>query len=624
MNMPALIEIAIIAGSGLVALLILGLIFARLYKRASKETSFVRTGFGGEKVVMNGGALILPVLHETIPVNMNTLRLAVERKNEQALITKDRMRVDVLAEFYVRVQPSADAIASAAQTLGMRTMHPEQLKDLVEGKFVDALRSVAAELTMTELHEQRTHFVQKVQQVSSEDLLKNGLELETVSLTGLDQTAMEYFNPSNAFDAEGLTRLTEEIELRKKLRNDIEQDTQVQIRTKNLEAQRRTLEISRDEEYAKLEQERELAIRRAAQAAEVSQQEAEKSREAEGAKITAEQQIQTAKIDADRAVAQQRIAMEQELGEREIAKERAVDTQNIEKAKAIELAEQDRSIAVAERSRAQSEAQAEADKALAIAVAAEEQVKTVREREGAERQKTIELIEATKEAEREAIAVKVAAEAQKTAAADQAEALREEAKGAADKTRIEAEAAGEAVRAAAEAARVRYAVDAAGQKALNEAANLLSADQVAMAIRIKLIENLDRIIAESVKPLQAIDSIRIVQMDGVGGAVANDAGSALNGGGGNLADQVVSGALRYRAQAPLLDQLMAEVGLSGGDINGLTGALRQSTPPGEAQAVVEPLPAARSRKGRTIPAVVEPIELVAKADDVEAEEDTEA
>jgi uncharacterized membrane protein YqiK len=412
------------------------------------------------------------VLHETIPVNMNTLRLAVERKNEQALITKDRMRVDVLAEFYVRVQPSADAIASAAQTLGMRTMHPEQLKDLVEGKFVDALRSVAAELTMTELHEQRTHFVQKVQQVSSEDLLKNGLELETVSLTGLDQTAMEYFNPSNAFDAEGLTRLTEEIELRKKLRNDIEQDTQVQIRTKNLEAQRRTLEISRDEEYAKLEQERELAIRRAAQAAEVSQQEAEKSREAEGAKITAEQQIETAKIEADRAVAQQRIAMEQELGEREIAKERAVDTQNIEKAKAIELSEQDRAIAVAEKSRAQSEAQAEADKALALAVAAEEQVKTVREREAAERQKIIELIEATKEAEREAIGVKVAAEAQKTAAADQAEALREEAKGAADKTRIEAEAAGEAVRVAAEAARVRYAVDAAGQKALNEAANL--------------------------------------------------------------------------------------------------------------------------------------------------------
>lgn len=578
--MTSVIEIAIIAGAGLVALLILGLIFARLYKRASKETAFVRTGFGGEKVVMNGGALVLPVLHETISVNMNTLRLPVQRSNEQALITKDRMRVDVLAEFYVRVQPSADAIASAAQTLGLRTMQPEQLKDLVEGKFVDALRSVAAELTMTELHEQRTHFVQKVQQVSSEDLLKNGLELETVSLTGLDQTAMEHFNPNNAFDAEGLTRLTEEIELRKKLRNDIEQDTQVQIRVKNLEAQRRTLEISRDEEYAQLEQEREIANRRAEQAADVARQEAEKAREAEAAKITSQQQIDQARIEAERLVAQQRIAMEQEVAEREISKARAIATQDIEKAKAIELSEQDRNIAVAEKSRAESEAKAEADKALALAVQAEEQVKTVRDREAADRQKIIELIEAAKEAEREAIAVKVAAEAEKTAAADQAEAIREQAKGQADKTKIAAEAQAEAVRVAAEASRLHYEVEAAGQLALNSAANLLSPEQVALQIRIKLIENLDRIIAESVKPLENIDSIRIVQVDGLnGGAGTAGAGTTT---GGNLSDQVVNSALRYRAQAPLVDQLLAEVGLSGADLNGLTGVLRNST---EAPAV---------------------------------------
>ena len=68
----------IYAGVGLVLLLIIGLMLARLYKRASKEIGFVRTGFGGEKVVINGGALVLPVFHETMPVNMNTVRLAVD------------------------------------------------------------------------------------------------------------------------------------------------------------------------------------------------------------------------------------------------------------------------------------------------------------------------------------------------------------------------------------------------------------------------------------------------------------------------------------------------------------------------------------------------------------------
>ena len=129
--MENLIFIAFVAGMVLVALLAIGFILTRLYQRASKEESFVRTGFGGQKVILNGGALILPVLHETIRVNMNTLRLEVRRANEQALITRDRMRVDVQAEFYVRVKPTEEAIADAAQTLGKRTMDPNALKELV-------------------------------------------------------------------------------------------------------------------------------------------------------------------------------------------------------------------------------------------------------------------------------------------------------------------------------------------------------------------------------------------------------------------------------------------------------------------------------------------------------------
>ena len=95
----ALFEILIFAGIILVALVIIGIIIARLYRRSSKEVSFVRTGFGGEKVILNGGAIVLPVLHEIIPVNMNTLRLEVKRAADQALITRDRVRVEVMAEF---------------------------------------------------------------------------------------------------------------------------------------------------------------------------------------------------------------------------------------------------------------------------------------------------------------------------------------------------------------------------------------------------------------------------------------------------------------------------------------------------------------------------------------------
>ncbi len=563
-----IISLAVIVGVCLVALLAVGLIVARLYRRSSKEISFVRTGFGGQKVIMNGGALVLPVLHEIIPVNMNTLRLEVKRANEQALITKDRMRVDVQAEFYVRVQPTSNSIANAGQTLGQRTMNPEALRDLVEGKFVDALRAVAAEMAMEELHEQRVNFVQKVQAAVSEDILKNGLELESVSLTGLDQTNKDYFNPNNAFDAEGLTKLTQEIEERRKKRNDIEQETEVLVRRKNLEAEQESLQIGRDAEYARLEQQREIAIRQAEQSALIAREQAGREREAEEAKILAQQSVRQADIASEQIVAERQIARDKEVREQEILKEQAVEAAAVEKAKLVELASQSRDIAVAEKSREKSEAEAAADEARAIAARAAEQVATARETERADRDKQIELIEARKKAEMQAIGLVVAAEAEKQAAVDHAEAVRTEADAQATRQRIEAEGAAQAEKLQAEAKQATYAVEAAGKRAVNEAANLLSAEQIAMQVRLRLIESLPQIIAESVKPLENIDGIKIIQMDGFNGG--NGAHPVAEGApSGSLSDQIVSSALRYRTQAPLLDAMLKEVGLEDGDLKKL-------------------------------------------------------
>lgn len=550
----------------LVALLGIGLVVTRLYRRASKEVSFVRTGFGGQSVVMNGGALVFPVLHETIPVNMNTLRLEVHRANEHALITKDRMRVDVMAEFYVRVQPTEESIANAAQTLGRRTMAPDDLKDLVEAKFVDALRAVAAEMAMQELHEHRVTFVQKVQAAVSEDILKNGLELESVSLTGLNQTNKEYFNPDNAFDAEGLTKLTQEIESRRKIRNDIEQETEVLIARKNLEAQQQKLQIGRDQEYARLEQERELKIRAAEQAALIASQQAAREQEAQAAQALARQKVREAEIAADKIVAERQIDRDREVQEREIAKRLALENAEVEKAKQVSLAEQSRDIAVAEKSKEKSEADAIADQARAIAAKAAEQVTTARQTEIAEREKQIQLIEARKAAEQQAIGVLVGAEAEKNAALDRAEAVRTAAEADAARQKITAAAAAEAEKLRAGAQEAVYQVEAEGKRKVNEASNVLSAEQIAMQVRLALIQSLPDIIAQSVKPMEKIEGIRIFQVDGLNGAAA----AGGEGGGAGLADQAVAAALKYRSNAPLIDAVMKELGLSGGDLRGLT------------------------------------------------------
>jgi uncharacterized membrane protein YqiK len=525
----------------LIGLFTIGLVFARLYHRASKERAFVRTGLGGQKVVKDGGAIVLPIFHEVIPVNMNTLKLEVMRNKADSLIAKDRMRVDIVAAFFVRVIPSLEGIANAAQTLGQRTLHPDALKELVEDKFVDALRSTAATMTMQQLQDQRPEFVQGVQNAVSEDLTKNGLELESVSLTSLDQTAKDFFNANNAFDAEGLTRLTQETENRRRQRNEIEQDTEVAVRQKNLDAEKQKLDIQRQEQLLKLDQEQQVKFRAAEQASLVAARQAEKEREAAQARIDAERQVKEAEIERDRLVKQ-----------KSIEAERTVQVQGVEREKAIEIATQEKAIVVAAKSEEQSHAQAKANEALAQAVKAEQAVETTRATASADREKQIALISASREAEQKAIAVKVAAEAEKDAANNRAAAIKIKA----------------------DADRVAFEVEATGKRLINDAINVLSSEQIGMQVKLALMQSLPAIIEKSVEPMKRIDGIKIVQVDGLTrGYAANGSGPVPSGGNGSLAEQAVAAALAYRAQSPIIDGLLKELGMAGGNLKGLTQAV---------------------------------------------------
>lgn len=503
-----------------------------LYRRSTKDVSFVRTGFGGEKVVMGGGALVLPILHDLTEVNMNTLRLEVIRAREKSLITKDRMRVELTVEFYVRVAPNVAAVATAARSLGNRTMKADQLKDLIQGRFVDAMGGAAAKMSLEQIHENRQDFVKEVKKEVADSLSQDGLELESVSLTSLDQTDIKLFNPSNTFDAEGLTRLTEQIENRKKKRNDIEKDTMVAMRTKNLEAEKRSLEIERDTEYARLDHEAEVSIQRAQRKSEIANENAAREREIESTKIKEREVVERTRIEM----------------------EREIERLEIKRRQSVELEEQSREIAVSLKSKERSEAQANAEAARALMVEAQERVLTVRDTEIANRQKLIELIAAAKVAESEATRVKILAEAEKIASQDRADADR----------------------IAVSALEERYRVEAQGKQKLNEAENLRSDASRRSALHQRLVENLPAIIRESVKPMEKIEGIKILHVEGLpglSGASGHGGGGEGSGDGaggprdGNLAEQVVSSALRYRSQAPFVDQLLGEIGMTGDNVH---------------------------------------------------------
>jgi uncharacterized membrane protein YqiK len=186
----------------------------------------------------------------------------------------------------------------------------------------------------------------------------------------------------------------------------------------------------------------------------------------------------------------------------------------------------DKAIAIFEKSLLESAAQVKAEMAKAKAVEAEEIVKTVRESENAKRRTTVEIMLARKNA---------------------------------DEKRIEAEAHA-----------IRAAVDAEAQKLLYEAENALTDEARYGLFRRRLLDRIEGIVRESVKPMEKIEGIRILQVDGLNG-------NGGNGNGGRSAtDEVIDSALRYRVQAPLIDSILSDIGVEGGSLAKMPGLIREA------------------------------------------------
>ena len=398
----------------------------------------MRTGFGGQRILISGGCLALPFLHKVEEINMRTLRIEVRRTAEKSVITEDRMRVDVELEFYVRVIPSQEGIATAAQALGAKSFTVDGIRNLLEGRFVDAVQAVAARHTMDSLHEGRAEFVANISDLLRENLKQNGILLDSVSLTRLDQSAFSSFDENNAFNAVGLRKLAEIIAVNRKKRAEIEADADISVRQTQLEATKQRLILTQQEEQAQINQHLEIEKIRAAS-------------DAEAAKAREESMI--ASEDA-------RIERERQTKAMEVAKQSELRKLELDSQLGVEMKKVDSAIQLAAKHVEEAKSRAQAELARAEVVLAEEHVQTERDRAVADRSHEIAIKRVNEQGAVE----------QAKAETDAGVLLR----------RIRAES--EAVRTKAEAERLRLLAQSEGERAVIDAEN----SQSDALIRMKL------------------------------------------------------------------------------------------------------------------------------------------
>ena len=505
--------LAIVAA--IVAIAVAVVFLNRFYRKSTRDTALVRTGFGGQRIIISGGCLALPFLHKVDEVNMRTMRIDVVRAGDKSLITEDRMRVDVALEFYVRVVPSVQGIATAAQALGAKAFTTDGMRNLLEGRFVDAIHAVAARETMDTLHEKRAEFVRQVADILRDNLGQNGILLDSVSLTRLDQSAFSAFDENNAFNAVGMRKLAEIIAVNKKKRAEIEADAEISVRQTQLEATKRRLRLTQEEEQAQINQRLEIEKIKAA-----SDAEAAKARE-----------------DALIASANARISRERETDAMEIAKDSQLRKLEIESTLGTEVDKVDSAIRLAAKHVEEAKAQAQAELARTDLILAQEHVQTERERAMAERSLDISLKRINEQGQVESAKAETDAQV----------LLR----------RIRAES--EAMRTKAEADRARMMAQSEGERALIDAENSRSNALNHLKLEQYRLDKLPAIVSEMMKPAEKIESIRIHQLSGFSGTPG-----ATNGEGTGAkppVNQVMDSILGMALQLPALKSIGETIGL---------------------------------------------------------------
>jgi len=496
-------------------------VFARLYfVRATTDKAFVRTGGGRPKVVIGGGAFVLPWWHNITWVSLASTKLRVVKANREALITRDKFRVDVGADFYVRVPAQEESVLNAAQSLGSKTTDPDALRELLEDELTFALRAVAARRTLMELHEDRQGFAKEVAEQVRDSLAAKGLVLESVSIFALDQTDAEQYDPTNVFDAAGLEQIAALTSKARVLKNEHERTAEIAIKQKDVETHKTLLALEQERAFAEHAQRRAIETHQAQQRAET-----------ERFRFAQEELVRLAEIEKQRRIREAEIEMERQIRERQLREqinlieiEREAELAQIEREKVVRIAEQERerainaarrltSVELSEHEMMVFQKQAARLRAEAEVKRAEQEVQTAAEMAAAERERQVALVKALTEwevAQRKAEAIERLAQA----------------------TRFEGEAKADA------------------HRKMVEAQSAIADKLVWKEVLLKLIEHAPAIAKELMAPAEKIESIRILDVQGLG-AVGNGGAS------GGTIERVLSAILSSGALLPVLKELLA-------------------------------------------------------------------
>ena len=406
-----------VVGGAVLLILLTGFVtaFSKFYRKPGPEEAIVRTGVGGLTTITGRGMIVVPLIQEAHLMDLSVKRVLIARDGEDGLICHDNMRADIKVTFFIRVNNQPEDIKTVAETIGPRRASEQaKLEELFEAKFSEALKTVGKNFEFVKLYTERDQFKEQILRVIGTDL--NGYVLDDCAIDYLEQTPLERLNPSNILDAEGIKKITELTALEKVQENQFTREKEKTLKKQDVEAQEAILELEKQRIEAVEKQKREIATVTAREQAEAAKVQEEEHLKAESARIRAAEDVAVQEENKQRQVlVAQRgkertdgVELERVTRDRELEiteRERVVGLADIEKEKAIEIEKKNIQDVIRERV------------AVERAVVEEkERIKNTEAFMGADREKTVAVTLAEKDAQELLVKQVKAAEASKTAA----------------------------------------------------------------------------------------------------------------------------------------------------------------------------------------------------------------
>ncbi|MGA8743596.1 MAG: SPFH domain-containing protein [Terracidiphilus sp.] len=163
----------LIVGLGVLALIFLMGILARMYRKAGPNEALIVYGFRGPRVIKGHGTVIFPMVENCRELSLELMSFDVAP--QQDLYTKQGVAVTVEAVAQIKVRSDQASILTAAEQFLTKT--PPQREGLIRLVMEGHLRGIIGQLTVEQIVKEPEMVGERMRATCAEDMSKMGLEV---------------------------------------------------------------------------------------------------------------------------------------------------------------------------------------------------------------------------------------------------------------------------------------------------------------------------------------------------------------------------------------------------------------------------------------------------------------